>query len=160
MISKRILLVSVLFLAGCAAPAVSTYRDLAAPMSASTRYDTESFAGSWQIVETFGPPRGDLMVFAPLADAVTVTGTGLRTVDGTYRSGVPGELIPDASGADTLVVMWVDESGETAAIGTTDGRFGALIDRDGRIPPDKSLAARAIFEFHGWDTGQMTRVGS
>jgi apolipoprotein D and lipocalin family protein len=147
-------------LGACAAPGTGVYRDPAAPISASTRFDPAAVSGSWQVVETFGPMRSGEVSFETGGETISVSGTGRGGIDGTYRQGVPGELIPTTAGRDTLVVFWMDESRETAALGTVSGSYGALIDRDGRIPPDKTLAARAIFDFYGWDIAQLNRSGS
>jgi apolipoprotein D and lipocalin family protein len=137
------------------------YRDADAPISASTRFDRADFAGRWIIAEGFGTGPGGTIDFAAAADEprITVSGSGARGIAGSYREGVPGELIPLAGGAP-LIVMWVDETRETAAIGTVSGTFGALIDRDGRVPPDKRLAARAIFDFYGWDVSRLEGTGT
>jgi apolipoprotein D and lipocalin family protein len=159
--SLRLIAVStaIAIVSACAAPNAGGFRDPDAPLSASSRFDSAAFSGSWQIVESFGAaPSGTITFAAGEGDVVTVSGTRLRGVDGRFREGVPGELLPEGEGRPSLIVMWVDESGETAAIGTVSGSFGALIDRDGRVPPDKALAARAIFEFYGWDTSQISKV--
>ncbi|MEM9578284.1 MAG: hypothetical protein AAF999_14880 [Pseudomonadota bacterium] len=155
-------LIGALLLSGCAATPPGVFRDASAQMGASTRFDRDGFAGSWIVVERFGVAPGDEIAFDTSSDAGTIrlSGTGAATVDGTYRPGVPGELIPVAPGRSPLVVMWVDEDFETAAIGTVSGSFGALIDRDGRVPPDRALAARAIFDFYGWDVSQLQRTGT
>ena len=54
--------------------------------------------------------------------------------------------------------MWVDEDFETAVIGTASGSFGAILDRDGAIPPDRLAAARDILEFYGWNVSLMQRA--
>lgn len=149
-------------LAACASPDSSSFRDQNAPMGASTRFDRDSFSGAWNVVESFGAATATQIVFDVSSDAETIriSGTGANTVDDVYREGVPGELIPTTTGRESLVVMWVDEDFETAAIGTSSGSYGALIDRDGRVPPDRAIAARAILDFYGWDVSQLNEAGS
>ena len=160
--AAHLVLAVLLILSACAPANLGTYRDPTAPIGASTRFDREGFSGSWIVVESFGSATGAQIVFDTTSDAETIrlSGTGSSQVDGTYRVGVPGELLSTEAGRAPLVVMWTDEDLETAAIGTVTGSFGALIDRDGRIPPDKALAARGILEFYGWDVSQLNRSGS
>ncbi len=155
-------IIGAMLLSGCAATTPGVFRDQSAPMGASTRFDRDGFSGTWVVVERFGAAPGGEIEFDTASDAETIrlNGTGAAKLDGTYRAGVPGELIPTTAGRQPLIVMWVDEDFETAAVGTASGSFGALIDRDGRVPPDRALAARAIFDFYGWDVSQLQRAGS
>ena len=65
----------------------------------------------------------------------------------------------DAIGTpQTLVIMWVDEGFRTAAIGTRDGTFGAILDRYPRGSADRFNAAIQILKFNGWDVSQLKKV--
>lgn len=144
-------------IAACAPVETTAPRDLSAPISATARYDTSSFAGDWQIVARFGAaPSGQVTVSETVGeDRVRLASAAAPAISGDYRVGLPGELIPQAPGMDRLIVLWVDEDFEAAAIGTVSGSFGAVLDRDGVLPADRARAARDIFEFYGWDVSLL-----
>ena len=100
------------------------------------------------------------VTYAPDSKRLHLTSAAPSGIDGAYREARPGELLPLSPGREPLVVMWVDEDFETAAIGTPSGRFGALLDRDGIVPEDRFDAARDVFEFNGWETEALRRTGS
>lgn len=54
--------------------------------------------------------------------------------------------------------MWVDADFRTAAIGTSDGTFGAIINRGAALSDDRLKAATEILEFYGWDTSKLIEV--
>lgn len=149
-----------LVLAACAPPSNVSVRDSTAPIGATTRFDAAAFSGDWQVAARFGPaPASVLSVqLDPVSGHLTLNGGGLGPAEGVYQSDVPGVLTPVEPGGATLVVMWIDEDVETAAIGTVSGSYGALLDRDGTIPPDRMQAARDIFEFYGWNVAALVRT--
>lgn len=153
-----VLLVSV----ACAPVAQDGFRDPDAPLSATSRFDARAFAGTWRVAASFHPEvtRALTVTFDPETNRMDLTTATPSDFAGTYREGRPGELIPVSRGRETLVVMWVDEDFETAAIGTPSGRFGVLLDRDGLVPEDRFDAARDVFEFNGWETEALKRTGS
>ena len=149
-----------LVLAACAPPSKVPVRDSTAPIGATTRFDAAAFSGDWQVAARFGPaPTSVLSVqFDPASGHLTLSGGGLGSAEGVYQADVPGVLTPVGSGGAALVVMWIDEDVETAAIGTVSGSYGALLDRDGNIPPDRMQAARDILEFYGWNVAALVRT--
>lgn len=153
--SERAALCLCVLLLGCAPSVESGFRDLSKPMGASSRFDAGSFAGSWQVAAAFGSLAEDALEVMIAEDEGQITLAGLPQVAGSYRQGVPGELIPSDISSDPLIVMWIDEEIETAAIGFVSGRYGALIDRDGNVPPDRAAAARDVFEFYGWNVSGL-----
>lgn len=158
---KQLLLIScAVVIAACTPVPDVEQRDVSAPISATARFDALSFSGNWQIVGRFGAaPFGTLTVAENgTAGQLRVTSAEHSLISGTYRLGVPGELIPLTPGMERLIVLWVDEDFETAAIGTISGRFGAVLDRDGVLPSDRAKAARDIFEFYGWDVSALQGV--
>lgn len=142
-------------LTACAPSDDGGFRDETVPMGASSRFDANSFAGTWQIVEAFAPVSSDEIQILAATETGDIAFSGAVEIRGTYRQGVPGELIPVDGAQDRLIVMWVDEDVETAVIGLVSGRFGALIDRDGNVPRDRAVAARDIFEFYGWTVSAL-----
>ncbi|WP_227269302.1 lipocalin/fatty acid-binding family protein [Roseobacter weihaiensis] len=147
-------------LVACAPHPPERFRDPQAPIGATTRFDAQSFSGRWQLVASFEPlPLGTVEVsYAPEAAQFEITSAAAPGIAGRYRQGAVGELIALDPRQDGLIVLWVDEDFETAAIGTVSGRFGAVFDRDGRLPADRSAAVREIFDFYGWDADALKRT--
>ncbi len=52
-------------------------------------------------------------------------------------------------------MLWVDEGYRTAVIGTPDGSFGFVLNRDAAIPADRMEAARRVLDFNGYDLAQL-----
>ncbi|ABG32080.1 hypothetical protein [Roseobacter denitrificans] len=152
------MLATALLCASCAVERGGAYRDAAAPMGVTTRFDAARFAGSWMLWESFGPAAPGSFVFEERNGVLQISGPAALDLAGDYRNGAPGEFVAKAPNGETLVVMWVDEDFETAAIGTVSGSFGAILDRDGFVPPDRAQAARDIMEFYGWDVRTLERT--
>jgi apolipoprotein D and lipocalin family protein len=154
--------VAVLASVSCAPATDDRFRDPDAPLSATSRFDAAAFAGTWRLVASFQPEAASFITatYDPDTAQTRLTTAAPSDFAGAYREGRPGELVPVSRGRETLVVMWVDEDFETAAIGTPSGRFGALLDRDGVVPEDRFDAARDVFEFNGWKTETLRRTGS
>lgn len=147
-------------LGACAPHQAESFRDPEAPIGATTRFDAQAFSGRWQLVASFDPlPAGTVEVaYASEAAQFEITSAAAPGIAGRYREGAVGELIALDPRQDGLIVMWVDEDFETAAIGTVSGRFGAVFDRDGMLPADRSAAVREIFDFYGWDADALKRT--
>ena len=154
-------LAALFVLAACApAPTVTPKRDISAPIGATSRFDPVAFSGEWRVFARFEPaaPASLAVSRNPQDGILQLASSALPEISGSYRVGVPGELIPLSATQESLIVFWVDEDFETAAIGTPSGRFGALIDRDGIIPKDREQAARDIFAFYGWNVSALRRI--
>ena len=147
-------------LVGCANEGSEVYRDVDRPIGASSRFDAGAFAGEWMLAASFTPARLEpvRITYAPEVEQIRVTSDEAPQIAGVYREGVPGELIPLRENAERLIVMWVDEDYDTAAVGTVSGSFGAVLDRDGELPADRARAARDILAFYGWDVAQLKRT--
>jgi apolipoprotein D and lipocalin family protein len=158
----RLLVGALMLISACAPTAQGPYRDQAVPMGATSRFDANSFSGDWRVVARFGASPPATLSVRETADGgvLRLDGETLGQIAGAYRAGVSGELTPVGSDREALVVMWVDEDFETAAIGTASGSFGALLDRDGVVPEDRAAAARRVFEFYGWDVSALEGAGS
>lgn len=146
-----------LALGACALGGPETYRDESQPISASSRFDAQAFSGTWLMMATFEPARRApiAITYVPEVQNFRVASDEAPQIAGLYRAGRPGELVPLTDGRSTLVVMWVDEDFETAAIGTPSGSFGAVLDRDGTLRDDRARAARDIMAFNGWDVAAL-----
>ncbi len=128
------------------------FRDPAVPLSGLSRFEVGAFAGTWTTVACIGicQTRERFVAQGPA--------TMIRT---EAAEAVPYEVIgPCAlrSGADAgrkIVVMWVDTGFRTAAIGDADGRWAAILDRQGERATDRFTAARDILDFNGWDVSQL-----
>lgn len=151
-----------LALAGCAAaPApAGRFRDPAVPMFSAALFDPAAAAGSWTEAAAFGGGScggGGVEIAADLAVA------GRLCLGGTSAA-VQGQLEPFGPGRFRLAgtgewwVLWVDSGYRTMAIGTPDGSWGTVLNRDGPLPEDRLAAAAEIFDFNGYDTGRLARL--
>ncbi len=68
----------------------------------------------------------------------------------------PGRFRRSDGGAEPpFWILWVDEGYRTAVIGTPNGAFGFVLNRDAAIPSDRLEAARRVLDFNGYD---LTRL--
>lgn len=161
---KHLMLFSVaMALSACSAAnkgAQGTFRDLDAPIGATTRFDPVAFAGEWQIIASYTPLRQETVSFSLASEAsgLTLSSNEIPAYAGFYQFGAPGELIPIDTRQERLIVMWVDDGFRTAAIGTPSGSFGVVLNRTGDIPADRALAAREVFSFYGWRVSELKRT--
>jgi apolipoprotein D and lipocalin family protein len=147
-------------LLGCSNGGPEVYRDTDVAMGASSRFDAEAFAGEWMLAASFTPVRLEpvRVTYAPEVRQIRVASDEAPQIAGVYRERMPGELVPVAEDRERLIVMWVDEDYDTAAVGTMSGTFGAVLDRDGVLPVDRARAARDILAFYGWDVANLKRT--
>ncbi|WP_187432036.1 hypothetical protein ROLI_014880 [Roseobacter fucihabitans] len=133
------------------------YRDVSVPIGATTRFDTAQFAGEWFIVARFGETPEGRVVFtqSPARNALSLASDVIPERAGTYEITRAGVLESPRAPGDTLIVMWVDEGFRTAAIGTGEGDFGVILNRQGAAPADRLEAAVEVLDFYGWDTSQL-----
>lgn len=150
------MLAGLLMLTGCAAvmpaPEAPIYRDPGAVLAGSTRFDADRMAGRWVARACIGPCAPAVTFTVSQTGAVTET-----AADGTARTYVatgPG-ILRSPDGAETLVVMWVDEDFRTAALGSATGSHARILDRAPEGGADRIEAARRMLDFNGWDTGQL-----
>ena len=135
-----------------------SYRNLSAPITSVALFDLAQFSGSWQVISAYGNSYCGLDIAMDgsaakwaergCAGALIV---GIATVIGPGRFNVN-------SGANKEYehwVMWVDQSYRTAVVGTPDGSFGMILNRDGNIPADRMKAARDILDWNGYDLSQL-----
>ncbi|MDW3225553.1 MAG: hypothetical protein R8G34_22115 [Paracoccaceae bacterium] len=136
------------------------YRDLDAPIGATTRFDPVRFAGDWVLVSRFGSAVEGRVGFTHDAqqNTMTLSSNVIPEHTGTYDIAGVGILQSQRGGDDPLIVMWVDEGFRTAVIGTENGDFGAILNRKRDIPADRAVAAREVLGFYGWDISKLQRT--
>jgi len=136
-----------------------SYRDLTAPITSVALFDPAQFAGHWEMVAAYDAENCAFDVVAATADRIDLAE---RKCSGAVTHSValitgPGRFTPKggANKAREHWVMWVDQTYRTAAIGTVDGKFGMILNRNQDIPADKLQAAREILDWNGYD---LTRL--
>lgn len=167
MIRWGLLAVLALVLAACSAPAPNTvigYRDTAALIGATSRFDLNRFAGAWVVREHFPTEQG-LKVFDVIPE-----GDGTFTWAETTGQAALGQDAGQNATLGTIIgqgrfrldwddkeywILWVDEGFRTAVIGTPNGQFGYIIDRSRTGGADRIKAAREILDFNGYDVSQL-----
>jgi len=154
-----VILGAVVLLAGCVQS--TGFRDKGAPIYSSTRFEAARFAGDWIFREAV-PADGPLSV---TVSGVTPQGflwdESGRGATGAYQRKVDARLT--GTGRFTLDgrevwVLWVDDGFRTAALGTPDGSFGWILDRNAAGGGDRITAAREILDFNGYDVSKLTKV--
>jgi apolipoprotein D and lipocalin family protein len=146
----------VLGLTGCAqAPDISGFRDVSAPIAATTRFEAPRLDGTWWV-------RAEFAQAPTQARQVRYVWNG----DGSFDIGPEGgELLRHdvsegarwraSGGAPEIWLLWVDTGYRTAALGTPDGSFGMILDRSATGGTDRIAAARDIFDWFGYDLTKL-----
>lgn len=161
----RLILVSVLALAGCvSAPSDKSvaFRKAGAEIWSSAAFDASRIEGRWQQAATFstsdGPgckPGGAEVRRGAAGMEITarlcVNGKEVRAA-GPLKMVGPGRMA--VPGMSDWWVIWVDSGYRTLAIGTPDGSFGVVLDRS-RIGGDRLNAAGEVFEFNGYNKARL-----
>lgn len=166
----RLILALVLALAACAAPApTGTFRPAGGPIWSNAVTDLSRIEGRWTQVANFAEGarpgcapggatitrQGDgLAIAARLClDGAVVTHSGPFVVTGPGRLTASGTASPPLDEAWWL--LWIDTDVRTLVIGTPSGRFGFILNRDGRLPGDRLTAAREILDWNGYDITRL-----
>ena len=135
-----------------------SYRNLSTPITSVALFDLAKFAGSWQVISGYGNSYCGLEVAmdASAAKWAERSCAGGLTVGIATASG-PGRFTVNSGANKGLEhwVMWVDQTYRTAVIGTPDGSFGMILNRDRNIPADRMKAAREILDWNGYDLSQL-----
>ncbi|WP_247744701.1 lipocalin family protein [Sulfitobacter sp. R18_1] len=149
-----------------APPSQTGFRDAEALIGATSRYDAARFGGEWQVRAAF-PGDADLkaVTFAPegpslieqrqICDSAGCRNT--RTLWALSAEG-PGRYTMRAAvgGAERpFWVLWVDEGFRTAVIGSPDGGYGWILDRQATGGEDRIAAAQEILAFNGYDLAAL-----
>jgi len=146
----------VLGLTGCAqTPDISGFRDVSAPIAATTRFEAPRLDGTWWV-------RAEFAQAPTQARQVRYVWNG----NGSFDIGPDGGALVrhDVSegarwrasgGAPEIWLLWVDTGYRTAALGTPDGSFGMILDRSATGGTDRIAAARDIFDWFGYDLTKL-----
>ena len=146
----------VLGLTGCAqGPDISGFRDVSAPIAATTRFEAPRLDGTWWV-------RAEFAQAPTQARQVRYVWNG----DGSFDIGpLDGALVRHdvsegarwraSGGAPEIWLLWVDTGYRTAALGTPDGSFGMILDRSATGGTDRIAAARDIFDWFGYDLTKL-----
>ncbi|MFQ6548687.1 lipocalin family protein [Aestuariibius sp. 2305UL40-4] len=147
-----------LFLAACArSPDSATgqvvYRDQAAPIASRATVDWARMQGDWIVIEgapdgIFGLPGNTMTLDLPRLIVERPDRPGARLIEVAIDG--PGRL-SQVQGAAPLWILWVDDGYRTVAIGTPDGSFGWIMDRDPAPARDRLRAAREVLAWYGYD---------
>ncbi|WP_457648203.1 lipocalin family protein [Profundibacter sp.] len=151
------LIIALFFIVSACAPVIG-YRDASARITSVALFDPALFAGEWVVVATYDP--------ALCRVRADITPQGFdwveRNCNGDENHSLapvtgPGRFTPKggAHKGREHWVMWVDQTYRTAVIGSVDGRFAMVLNRDRHIPPDRMQAAREILDWNGYD---LTRL--
>lgn len=158
------LIAALLLLGACAAPVArdAAFRDPAAPIYSNAAFMPQQLVGRWQQAATVATakapacaPGGVEFTAAPAGLVVS----GLLCLNGrTVRlAGPVAPLGPGRFGLPGLGeawVIWVDADNRTLAFATPSGAWGFVLD-EGRLPPDRFVAAAEIFGFNGYAPGSL-----
>ncbi|TMV12705.1 lipocalin [Arenibacterium halophilum] len=167
MIARAAVGAVLLALAGCMpGGGGSPYRDAAAPIAATTRFEPARMAGRWDVVALFAegdvaapPPvtyawdaAAEHLVVVPEADGPQARFAPLRVV-------APGRLRPlGRDGVDDEIwVLWSDADYRTVVLSNRAGSFGQILNR-GALAPDRLAAAREILDWYGFDLSLLRQV--
>lgn len=156
-----------LFLSACGGPPASPgrFRDPAVPIWSNAVTDPAALRGRWTQVATFstsgsvpcGPGTAD---FQPGRGGVQARvklclNGGTASYRGPLALTGPGRLQPVNRAAPPLDrpwwVLWVDVDVRSLVLGTPDGSFAVVLNRDARLPPDRLQAARDVLGWNGYD---------
>ena len=144
--------------ASCATTApsgVTGIRDQGTSMSSIALLDYKRTQGLWHEVAGYPLVAG----CRPATIGMTIEITGSNCFLPVPRGGT--SLTPTGSGrlklanGSELWVLWVDADYHTLVIGDPAGRFGAILNRDVIIPPDRLNAAKEVLRWNGYDLGKL-----
>jgi len=156
-----------LVLLGCAAPEPqpTTFRDAAAPISSTTRFDSGLFEGRWYTIQAAGTRF-------PAELSFTYDGAGRFSYVGVepfndqlifnsrseFNLIDAGRLVSVTDRSDVVWVLWIDEDHRTAVLGNPAGSFAQIINRTPELRADRLAAARDVLQFNGYDLSKMREV--
>lgn len=161
-----------LIVAGCAArqepPATApVYRDVTRPIAAAALFDINQLSGTWEVLAHYplaSTPCGAmrLQVAGDMGQLICLDDSATPRLlrQGAVRSGGTGRVLtdfgPDFEAPD-LRVIWIAHDGDTAVLGTADGRAGFVLNRGSSLSADRWAAVREMLDFNGFDTAALQR---
>ncbi|UWR32495.1 lipocalin family protein [Sulfitobacter sp. W027] len=148
-------------------PVQTGFRNAEALIGATSRFDAARFGGDWQIraafpgdanllAVTFAPQGPTLIETREACDAAGVC-TDRRDLWALSEEG-PGRYTMRAAvgGAERAFwVLWVDEGFRTAVVGSPEGGYGWILDRQATGGEDRITAAQEILDFNGYDLSAL-----
>ena len=140
---------------GAPPPGLTGIRDQGASMSSIALLDYKRIQGLWHEVAGFPLVAG----CRPSTVGMTIELTGSNCYLPVPRGG--SGLMQTGSGrlrlsdGTELWVLWVDADYRTLVIGDPSGRFGAILNRDVSIPPDRLRAAKEVLVWNGYDVSKL-----
>lgn len=164
------MLLAALVVSGCAGAPVfvdpaaggTGARDRSVPISSTLRGGPADIAGDWVIGPSLtgaglGAPGGLVRLTQGEAGMRWQVPQGDRAIAfDTVLTGPSRYRMVSRGGAPLdLWVLWVDDGFRTAVVGTPDGRFGWIMDRPGQASRDRTVAAREILDFNGYDLARF-----
>ena len=145
-----------LLLAGCVTASGPSYRDVTLPLSITSRIAPDLWEGTWHLRATT-PGAGQVTEFrfdeariTPNCAPACGTGWKVTPID-TNR----WQLTETTGQTRELWLIWIDDSGRTAALGEPMGRYAWVLDRSPKGGLDRIKAAREILDFNGYDAGDI-----
>jgi apolipoprotein D and lipocalin family protein len=167
----RVALLLALLASGCATAPQSGFRAQESNIYSTAVVDAARLNGRWSQVADFVPKgaaacsAGGVQVEAGLRVKADLCLGGKRTgFSGQAEMTGPGRLRligadPDSIGAE-LWVLWVDADYRTLVVGTPDGQFGFVLNRDPVLPADRMKAAQEILAWNGYDLARLRPVSA
>lgn len=160
-----------LVLSACGGPpaAAGRFRNPALPIWSNAVTDPAALRGRWTQVATFstagaaacGPGYADFQPDRTRVQArvkLCLNG-GTASYRGPLALAGPGRLQPvnraDAPLDRPWWVLWVDVDIRTLVLGTPDGSFAVVLNREARLPPDRLQAARDVLGWNGYDLNYL-----
>lgn len=152
-------------------PVQTGFRNAEALIGATSRYDAARFGGDWQVraafpndanlrAVTFAPQGPTLIEHRQSCDAAGIC-TDRRDLWALSEEGPARYTMRAAVGGAERAfwVLWVDEGFRTAVVGSPEGGYGWILDRQATGGEDRITAAQEILDFNGYDlsTLQMRR---
>ena len=166
------LIATCLIIAGCAAKPVPpapapVYRDVTRPIAAAALFDFNQLSGTWEVLAHYpltSTPCGAmrLQVAGGMAQLLCLDdAAGPRLLRaGAVRPGGTGRVLLDFGPefeAPDLRVIWIAHDGDTAVLGSADGRAGFVLNRGATLSADRWAAVREMLDFNGFDPAKLQR---
>jgi apolipoprotein D and lipocalin family protein len=151
--------IALLALAACGAPApqpTGSWRDAETRIASLALFDPTRIDGHWLEVAGYPLRQGcapGAWTFSQRGYAAAGRGCYLPlAARQSLRRAGPGRW--HAGGID-LWVLWADADYRTLVLGSPDGSFAAVLNRDGPIAADRLQAAERVLAFNGYDLARL-----
>lgn len=156
-------------LTACTPNPAPGFRDGSVPITATTRFTPEGFAGEWHVIAAFPnvllPGCADQqwqIDTATSSERLAILCSGAIAYDAPLLVDPRGVIQIRNGDLDrpdrALWIMWMDEDARTAVIGTPAGEMGWIVNRTPDLRPDRLAAAREIMAFNGYDLADLRKA--